>query len=169
MTPPLNPTQPHPCCPQCARPDLRLLTWRVCGSSAISWCCWDCDWITYPPGITADNWQQLWEQGASKTTACPACKDTGSDHVERQNGKLINAPCDVCRSNAPTSSQPMLSQLEGALVDPEWSPADEDDDDERPFCFTCQNTGWINCYCGGDLCVCENNGEFPCPKCDRWF
>lgn len=33
------------------------------------------------------------------------------------------------------------------------------------WCSTCHNTGWVNCYCGGDLCVCENNGEEPCPMC----
>lgn len=37
------------------------------------------------------------------------------------------------------------------------------------WCATCQNTGWINCYCGGDLCICENNGEEPCPSCDGDF
>lgn len=37
----------------------------------------------------------------------------------------------------------------------------------KPFyCETCYNTGWVNCYCGGDLCVCENNGEELCPVCD---
>lgn len=55
----------------------------------------------------------------------------------------------------------------------------DDDKDIRPFlppvgkrltlpgwCSTCQNTGWVNCYCGGDNCICENNGEYPCPECD---
>jgi hypothetical protein len=34
------------------------------------------------------------------------------------------------------------------------------------WCAHCQNTGHVNCYCGGDLCICENNGEEPCPFCD---
>jgi len=34
------------------------------------------------------------------------------------------------------------------------------------YCSECNNTGWLDCYCGGDLCVCENNGEYPCPYCD---
>lgn len=46
-------------CPKCKRPDLRILTWRECGSNATSLGCWDCDWITFPPGITAENWQEL--------------------------------------------------------------------------------------------------------------
>lgn len=34
------------------------------------------------------------------------------------------------------------------------------------YCCECNNTGMVDCYCGGDLCVCENNGEEPCPHCD---
>ncbi len=33
------------------------------------------------------------------------------------------------------------------------------------YCDTCNNTGEIDCYCGGDLCVCGAQVE-PCPKCD---
>lgn len=34
------------------------------------------------------------------------------------------------------------------------------------YCDACQNTGWLDCHCGGDLCLCDNNGEYPCPHCD---
>lgn len=34
------------------------------------------------------------------------------------------------------------------------------------YCFACSNTGYRNCYCGGDLCVCDNYGEFECTACD---
>ena len=34
------------------------------------------------------------------------------------------------------------------------------------WCDTCQNTGRVDGYCGGDLCVCENQGEMECPRCD---
>ena len=34
------------------------------------------------------------------------------------------------------------------------------------WCDHCHNTGYLNCHCGGDLCVCELNGEYPCPYCD---
>lgn len=34
------------------------------------------------------------------------------------------------------------------------------------WCEHCQNTGALDCHCGGDLCVCANNGEYPCPYCD---
>jgi hypothetical protein len=46
---------------------------------------------------------------------------------------------------------------------------DEDDYDEYgdddAYCETCGNLGTILCECGGDLCVCLNNGEMPCPEC----
>lgn len=29
----------------------------------------------------------------------------------------------------------------------------------------CGGTGYLNCYCGGDLCVCGNFGEVECPGC----
>ena len=34
------------------------------------------------------------------------------------------------------------------------------------WCSHCQNTGSVECYCGGDLCICDNYGEEPCPFCD---
>lgn len=39
------------------------------------------------------------------------------------------------------------------------------------WCSECQNTGWVDCYCGGDFCVCDNHGEEPCPMCggDSFF
>lgn len=30
----------------------------------------------------------------------------------------------------------------------------------------CHGTGMLECYCGGDLCVCHNHGEVDCPGCD---
>lgn len=33
----------------------------------------------------------------------------------------------------------------------------------------CGGHGWIRCYCGGDLCVCGNQGEiecYGCPDCE---
>lgn len=39
------------------------------------------------------------------------------------------------------------------------------DEDEEGWCETCQNMGTVECLCGGDLCICENYGEAPCPKC----
>lgn len=31
---------------------------------------------------------------------------------------------------------------------------------------SCCGTGSLNCYCGGDFCVCHNHGETECPGCD---
>jgi hypothetical protein len=33
------------------------------------------------------------------------------------------------------------------------------------YCDRCNNTGEIECYCGGDLCVCGRQ-EITCPRCD---
>lgn len=30
---------------------------------------------------------------------------------------------------------------------------------------SCAGTGMLNCYCGGDFCVCHNHGEIECPGC----
>lgn len=38
------------------------------------------------------------------------------------------------------------------------------DDDLLP-CPRCDGFGYVDCYCGGDLCVCENHGETMCPLC----
>ncbi len=32
------------------------------------------------------------------------------------------------------------------------------------FCDHCQNTGSVDCHCGGDLCVCGEE-EIECPRC----
>lgn len=34
------------------------------------------------------------------------------------------------------------------------------------YCEECHNTGELDCYCGGDLCICTNYGVYPCPHCD---
>jgi len=31
---------------------------------------------------------------------------------------------------------------------------------------SCGGTGMLNCYCGGDICVCHNHGEFECDGCE---
>lgn len=33
------------------------------------------------------------------------------------------------------------------------------------LCPRCDGHQTVNCHCGGDLCVCENYGEKPCPFC----
>lgn len=37
-----------------------------------------------------------------------------------------------------------------------WKPGD--------YCDRCNNTGDIDCHCGGDLCVCGRQ-EIECPNC----
>jgi hypothetical protein len=46
----------------------------------------------------------------------------------------------------------------------------EEDPYYAPLEGTCAGTGVMNCYCGGDQCVCHNHGEvecFGCADCDR--
>lgn len=33
------------------------------------------------------------------------------------------------------------------------------------LCPRCDGHQEVACHCGGDLCVCENYGEMPCPLC----
>jgi len=42
---------------------------------------------------------------------------------------------------------------------------DDFDDRDDEWCDTCQGTRVVECLCGGDLCICENHGEKPCPSC----
>jgi hypothetical protein len=40
----------------------------------------------------------------------------------------------------------------------------------HPEVSRCGGKGWIRCHCGGDLCVCGNQGEiecYGCPDCDQ--
>lgn len=30
----------------------------------------------------------------------------------------------------------------------------------------CAGTGFLNCFCGGDLCVCDLNGGVECDGCE---
>ncbi len=41
----------------------------------------------------------------------------------------------------------------------------EDFDEDFCQCPRCSGWGEINCHCGGDLCVCTNYGNEPCPLC----
>lgn len=49
--------------------------------------------------------------------------------------------------------------------DRDWDAHDEAVGEGGFLCRRCDGDGEINCYCGGDLCVCENYGEKPCPRC----
>ena len=41
----------------------------------------------------------------------------------------------------------------------------EDFDEEFCQCPRCSGWGFVDCHCGGDLCVCENYGQRDCPLC----
>lgn len=31
-------------------------------------------------------------------------------------------------------------------------------------CEQCDDTGYVACRCGGDICICDNHGEMKCPR-----
>lgn len=35
-------------------------------------------------------------------------------------------------------------------------------------CEACDGCGIVTCECGGDKCVCANNGWYCCPECNDW-
>jgi len=37
--------------------------------------------------------------------------------------------------------------------------------DGHVLCPRCDGHQEVACHCGGDLCVCENYGDMPCPFC----
>ncbi len=37
-----------------------------------------------------------------------------------------------------------------------------EDDDSEFACSKCDDSGWVPCRCGGDICVCDHHGEKPC-------
>jgi hypothetical protein len=38
--------------------------------------------------------------------------------------------------------------------------------DDALFDEDCGGSGWLDCHCGGDICVCHNHGqEVECPGC----
>jgi hypothetical protein len=43
--------------------------------------------------------------------------------------------------------------------------SDDYDDDGGFDCPKCGGWGFVDCHCGGDLCVCEYYGEAPCRVC----
>jgi len=39
------------------------------------------------------------------------------------------------------------------------------DDGPLVVCPRCNGDGSVSCYCGGDQCYCDNQGDAPCPTC----
>jgi hypothetical protein len=83
----------------------------------------------------------------------------------------MNNPPDVSRGGAKSAKEAKEEQQELFTTPHSHAPAQQDDsqwgpfeDDER-WCDTCGNLGVLICHCGGDLCVCMNQGEYPCPDC----
>ena len=50
-------------------------------------------------------------------------------------------------------------------MDDDFDPYEPYIPDGHVLCPRCDGHQVVNCYCGGDLCVCDNYGEEPCPFC----
>lgn len=53
---------------------------------------------------------------------------------------------------------------DSVLLGPCW--CGEPNPQYEPVSGTCGGTGEVNCFCGGDLCVCHNHGAAACPGCE---
>ncbi len=42
---------------------------------------------------------------------------------------------------------------------------DDYDEDDFEVCPRCMGDREVPCHCGGDLCICDNHGDAPCPTC----
>ena len=62
-----------------------------------------------------------------------------------------------------TISMESSTNLCDNCFDDEYGHPDNLDGEE--YCYVCSDTGSIPCHCGGDLCICLNHGEKPCPNC----
>jgi hypothetical protein len=53
------------------------------------------------------------------------------------------------------------------MASDDFDPYDFEPDipDGYVLCPRCDGHQEVPCHCGGDLCVCENYGEKPCPLC----
>jgi hypothetical protein len=74
------------------------------------------------------------------------------DHMQKERGR-------AARTITRQSGQGGYPRQEGEQGRNAVSERDDLDD-------TCGGTGSLNCYCGGDFCACENQGEVPCPGCE---
>lgn len=94
--------------------------------------------------MTAMQWSKLSEaEQAGQHCASRNCKGKPTHRFEA--GGIGSVYCRDCMVD---------------IVAEEFEPSDPEE-----WCEHCQGTGEIDCYCGGDLCVCSNNGTEPCPYC----
>lgn len=87
-------------------------------------------------------------------------------HADPTYAAHVEALAKECTCSS--DNRPCEGLLAGGPCHSDYHEEEEDDDtdtEDEPYCHTCGNIGIINCYCGGDLCVCENNGEIDCPHC----
>ena len=99
-------------------------------------------------------------ESRNRTGNCEWCeaKDVpvtdARDYEEGTSGRVYQV-CKACKERQAKRLQAEAQQYDG-----------HNDYDERDaWCDRCQGLGSVSCYCGGDNCVCEHNGEMDCPSC----
>lgn len=75
------------------------------------------------------------------------------DYEEGMNGPVY----EVCAECIKRRDDRLKAELDSYGDDPY---------DDGDYCDRCYGTGDLDCHCGGDLCVCQNNGTYPCPECN---
>lgn len=68
-------------------------------------------------------------------------------------------------SEAPEQPHEELLELDED-GDPCWCGVENPYFDDEVFDRPCGGSGTLNCYCGGDFCVCHWHGEVECPGCE---
>jgi hypothetical protein len=73
------------------------------------------------------------------------------------------APALIARARRADELEAELQAVKESLT--AANSPEKPDSSADQWCEHCHNTGSLDCHCGGDLCVCQNNGEYPCPSC----
>ena len=100
------------------------------------------------PAVRLDRFP--FHDGLQRCRACGCTEEDCSACAERTGEPCGWVEPDLCSACADRNHR---TGYDGA-----WDIEDE-------WCETCHGTGIVSCHCGGDLCVCRNHGEMPCPSC----
>lgn len=87
------------------------------------------------------------------THECPACEGTGEVDFE---GDPADPEVEALNDALPDGESGFYARhMSGDVM---WH--------EAPDRERCGGLGWMSCHCGGDMCVCGNQGEVECYGCE---
>jgi hypothetical protein len=106
--------------------------------------------------------------GERSDTVCKCYQDSPKRGEPAPDATFIAAlrnaaPALIARARRADELEAELQAVKDSLTATN-SPENPDSSADQ-WCEHCHNTGSLDCHCGGDLCVCQNNGEYPCPHC----